>query len=391
MSTSFAPPAPDLRPLIAHVVFSFDYGGLENGVVNLVNHLPDDRSRHAIIALTRATDFRKRLRRSDVQVYELHKSPGKDPGLYLRLYRLLRSLRPDIVHTRNLPTLEAAVVARLAGVRACIHSEHGWDIYDPEGRSRKYRALRRVVSPAVNRFVTVSQELERWLTGIVGVTGSKVECICNGVDMTRFDTSPPVGPAVLPAERFPPGAVVIGSVTRFSDIKDPLNLVRAFIAARTLEPTIDLRLLMAGDGALRAPAQQLLDSAGAAQFAWLPGSRDDVPRLLRSVDVYALGSRREGISNTVLEAMASGLPVVATATGGNLELVQDGVTGRLVAAADPAALSQVLVDYARNPAMRAAHGAAGRARVEREYSLERMISRYEALYQRYGKRVGEAA
>lgn len=379
----------DPRPLIAHVVFSFDYGGLENGVVNVINHLPEERSRHAIVALTRATDFRKRLRRTDVQVYELHKAAGKDPGLYLRLYRLLRSIRPDIVHTRNLPTLEAAFVARLAGVPVRIHGEHGWDIYDPDGRSRKYRMLRRIVSPTVSRFVTVSRELEQWLVGIVGVAGSKVECICNGVDMTRFRAS---SPAVRPyLERFPQGSIVVGSVSRFSDIKDPLNLVRAFITARQLEPSRDVRLLMAGDGSLRAAAQQLLDEAGMGAFAWLPGSRDDVPELLRAMDIYALGSRREGISNTVLEAMATGLPVVATATGGNLELVEEGVTGRLVPVADPAALARALVDYARNPSVRLAHGAAGRARTEREYSLERMISRYEALYQRYGQRLAEAA
>jgi glycosyltransferase involved in cell wall biosynthesis len=137
---------------------------------------------------------------------------------------------------------------------------------------------------------------------------------------------------------------------------------------------------MAGDGHLRAQAQQLLEEAGEAHAAWLPGSRDDIPQLLRAMDVFVLGSLREGISNTVLEAMATGLPVVASATGGNLELIQDNATGRLLPPAASGELAAVLLDYARNDVVRSAHGRAARVRVEQEYSLTRMLADYEALY-----------
>jgi sugar transferase (PEP-CTERM/EpsH1 system associated) len=372
-------------------VFRFDYGGLENGVVNVINGLPADAFRHAIIAMTEASDFRNRLQRPDVTVHALNKQPGKDPGAYLRLFNLLRSLRPAVVHTRNLGTIEGALLGRLAGVARRIHGEHGWDVYDPDGTNRKYRALRKMMNPAIHQFVAVSRELETWLADAVGIRADKVTRICNGVDTSRFVPAVSRTRTALPADRFPTGTTVVGSVTRFSAIKDPLNLVRAFIQARREPAGAQLRLMMAGDGALKADAERLLRDAGEERNAWLPGSRDDVPELLRELDLFVLGSQREGISNTVLEAMATGVPVIATATGGNLELVKDGVSGRLVRYGDREALTRALLDYAGDPALRARHGRAARERAEQEYSLKRMLADYESLYRNQLVRFGQAA
>jgi sugar transferase (PEP-CTERM/EpsH1 system associated) len=380
----------DPRPLIAHVLFRFDYGGLENGVVNVINGLPAERFRHAVVALTEASAFASRIARADVTVHALNKRAGNDPAMLLRLYRLLRTLRPAIVHTRNLATIEGALVARLAGVPRRIHGEHGWDVYDPDGTSRRYRALRRLMNPAIHRFVALSAELEQWLLRTVGIAAGKVVRICNGVDTERFAPAPGAQRALLQG-RFAPASVIVGSVTRFSAIKDPLNLVRAFIAARREPFGAPLRLVMLGDGALKAEAERMLDEAGLAADAWLPGSRDDVAPMLREFDIFALGSAREGISNTVLEAMASGLPVIASATGGNLELIEDGVSGRLVPAQDAAPLARALLDYASNPNLRATHGAAARARAVGNYSLRQMLAAYQALYNGQCAHLREAA
>jgi sugar transferase (PEP-CTERM/EpsH1 system associated) len=364
-------------------VVRFDHGGLENGVANVVNGLSAGDYRHAVIALTEVTSFRKRLC-DGVSVYALGKRPGKDPGAYVRLFRLLRELEPAVVHSRNLGTLDCALVAFLAGVPVRVHGEHGWDVHDPEGKRWKYRMLRRSVSHLVHRFVTVSDEIRQWLVGVVGLPAGKITRICNGVDTTKFcPRDAAAAPrSSLPAAMRVEGAVVIGTVTRFAAIKDPLNLVDAFIRLRAATPEIaaSLRLVMIGDGELRADALARLEAAGAADAAWLPGTRDDVPGLLGDMDVFVLGSLREGISNTVLEAMASGVPVIATATGGNGELIESGQTGELVPVGDADALANAIRRYAADRELRARHGKRARERAVAQFSLDGMVDNYRRLY-----------
>ena len=139
-------------PRIAHVIYRLDFGGLENGLVNLINRLPPDEFEHVIVCLTEATAFRNRLR-DGIDIVELHKTPGQDWRLYHKLRRVFSKLRPDIVHTRNLATLEAQFPAWLAGVKHRIHGEHGRDVHDLDNSSAKYRWLRRVFSLLVQRYV----------------------------------------------------------------------------------------------------------------------------------------------------------------------------------------------------------------------------------------------
>src|SRR5690606_22028275 len=154
-----------------------DYGGLENGIVNLVNSLPASELNHVIIAMSEVSDFRLRIRRPDVQVIALHKKPGKDLGAYVRLWRLLRKLKPSIVHTRNIGTMDCLPVAWAAGVPTRIHGEHGWDVHDPDGKNPKYRRMRRLFNPFTHAFVTVSRDLATWLSREVGIDASKVHHI----------------------------------------------------------------------------------------------------------------------------------------------------------------------------------------------------------------------
>ena len=383
-----APPpggaSPDRRPLIAHVIYRLGVGGLENGVVNLVNRLPEARFRHAIVCLTDYTEFRSRITRPDVAVYAVHKREGHDLGAGLRLYRLLRRLRPAVVHTRNLGCLEALVPAWLAGVPARVHGEHGWDVFDPHGTSRKYRLLRRLHGPLVDRYVPLSRELENYLVAGVGLAADRMTRIYNGVDTARFRPRNGAGGAqALPAGFAGPDDLVIGTVGRMHGVKDQLNLAHAFVRLTGEAPAQAgrLRLVLIGDGPLRAACQGVLDGAGLGAQAWLPGDRDDVPDLMRAMQLFVLPSLAEGISNTILEAMASGLPVIATAVGGNPELVEDGVTGALVPPRDPAALADALRTFVRDPVRRTAAGLAARQRAETRFSLAAMMSRYTELYE----------
>lgn len=372
--------AGDKRPLIAHVIYRLDVGGLQNGVVNLINRLPADRFRHVVICATDYTDFRDRIQRDDVEVYALHKQAGQDFGLYLRLFRLLRRLRPALLHSRNLATVECQLSAWLARVPCRVHGEHGWDVNDPDGNNRKYQWLRRMFIPFVHRYVPLSRELERYLVEKVGVPDYKITRIYNGVDTERFN---PQGKRSLP-ESFgvAEDLIVIGTVGRMHGVKDQLTLVRAFTRLTELVPEAKdkLRLVLVGDGPLRVQAEAILSEYGVRQAAWLPGEREDIPDILRAMDLFVLPSSAEGISNTVLEAMASGLPVVATAVGGNPELVQEGECGALVPPGDPAALADVLAAYVRDPERLRSHGEAARVRAETQFSLAGMLERYARLY-----------
>ncbi|TAN79301.1 MAG: TIGR03088 family PEP-CTERM/XrtA system glycosyltransferase, partial [Gallionella sp.] len=288
---------PTGAPLVVHVIYSLGVGGLENGLVNLINNMPRDRYRHAIVCLHSYTDFAKRIQGSDVHVYSLDKKPGKDPGLYVRLGRLLRQLKPDIVHTRNLAALEGQVVAALAVPARRVHGEHGRDVFDVAGRNVKYNLLRRMIRPLVHRYIAVSRDLEQWLAAQIGVEASRISQIYNGVDSQKFRPRRAEDPAPLLPVQFAGGRqVIIGSVGRMAVIKDHLTLVRAFILLIQQHPQLreTAHLLIVGDGPCREACAQLLAEAGLSGCAYLAGERNDVAELMRAMDIFVLPSLGEG-------------------------------------------------------------------------------------------------
>src|SRR5262244_3855198 len=275
-------------PLIAHVIYGLKIGGVENGLVNLINHIPAERYRHAIVCITDYSDFRLRIRRPDVECYALHKPPGKVPGFYVNVRRLLRRLRPQIVHTRNLTTLITQVPAMLAGVPVRIHGEHGRDMLDLNGSNVKYQRVRRMMRPFVHEYIALSRDLEAYLLGKIGVAQPRLTQIYNGVDIETFRPAE-LRRADLPVEGF--GAadrVVVGTVGRLQAVKDQVTLVRAFVCLLERRPDLRsrLRLAIIGDGALRQPCLEILAQTGRGHLAWLPGERDDVARLMQGFDVF---------------------------------------------------------------------------------------------------------
>lgn len=367
-------------PLIVHIIHRLAIGGLENGLVNLINHMPADRYRHAIVCMTQSSDFQKRIKAEDVNVFQLHKKPGHDFMLYFRLWRLLRKLRPAVVHTRNIGTLECQFIALLAGVPARVHGEHGRDMADIDGRNATYLRLRKFFRPLISRYIVVSNDLAQWLREQVQVPAARVVQIYNGVDAKHFHPSTSTWRDVLPKDFAPSGALVLGTVGRLSSEKDQLTLIRAFMRTRELCPHLMLRLVLIGDGPLKADIEQAIVAARLEEQVWIAGARGDIAAIMRELEIFVLPSLGEGISNTILEAMASGLPVIATRVGGNPELVVENETGRLVAAADPEAMAQAIMGYVRQRKLLLQHGQAGRARIEREYSMDAMVKSYLAVY-----------
>jgi sugar transferase (PEP-CTERM/EpsH1 system associated) len=381
---------PDERPrLVVHVVDALDTAHTDNSLLNLIRHLPPERYRHAIVCLHDQGGYQGGMHEHGVQIVNLHKRAGRDPLHYLRMFDVLRTLRPDVIHTRDGTGLPAQVVAALAGVKLRVHAEHGrtaaGGCAGPRARwPARYGAclLRRMLRPLIDHFIAVSSDLEQWLVETIGAEPARVSQIANGVDTVEFH--PRLGPsaAVGPPGFMHDGVFVIGSVGRMDDAGNHTTLVEAFLRliASPHPAHQRLRLLLVGDGPARAECQALLHRAGAAARAWLPGARPDAAQLLRAMDLFVLPSLAEDRTNAILQAMATGLPVVASAVGGNTDLVHPGFTGILVPPMSTEMLAAAIADYCRIPELAARHGARARSQVIARHSMPAMARDYLAVY-----------
>jgi sugar transferase (PEP-CTERM/EpsH1 system associated) len=366
---------------VMHVVFSFEPGGMEFGVLKLVNTLDPGRIRSSVCS-TRAGGALAPLLAPRVDFFELHRREGNDPRLVWDLYRLFRRERPHIVHTHAWGTLlEGLIAARLARVPVVVHGEHG----TLQLRSRQ-RVFQRFAWKQVDRVLSVSSRLAERMARDVGVPREQIHVIRNGVDIARFS-----GPMDKRDARrtlgLPADGHVVGAVGRLVPVKDHVSLVEAvaLLGAEGLRPVVAI----AGDGPLRAEIESRAAALGVAGQVKLLGHRQDIDRVFAALDVFVLSSRSEGLSNTILEAMAAGLPVVATDVGGAGEMVDD-TSGLLVPPASPSELAGALRRVLLDPELRTALGRAGRARVEREFTLDGAVRRYEALYADLAQKRGVA-
>jgi sugar transferase (PEP-CTERM/EpsH1 system associated) len=376
--------------LVLHVVHRFDTGGLENGLVNLINFMPAPAYRHAVLALTAITDFKARVQRDDVEFIALNKAPGQGFKTWPRLWRELRRLRPAVMHTRNLGPLEMQVAAAAARVPVRVHGEHGRELDDLQGNNKNLQRVRRLYAPFVHRYVALSCDLQSYLVDKVGIAPARISQIYNGVDAQRF-VPPASGPEPITGCPFAaPAHWLVGTVGRMQGVKDQTLLAHAFVRMLQMQPALRARarLVLVGEGPLRAQAQAILDEAGYSSLGWLPGERRDVPNVMRGLNCFVLPSLAEGISNTILEAMATALPVVATQVGGNSELVAHGKTGLTVPAASVQAMATALLQLASDPEGAAAMGQAGRVEVERRFSMQAMVAAYQNLYDSQLARAG---
>lgn len=368
-------------PLVVHLLYRLDVGGLETLLIDCINRMPAERYRHAVICLTDYTAFAQKITRPGVEIYSLHKAPGLSPGTHVALWKLLRKLRPSVLHTYNLAAIEYHFLAALAGVPLRIHAEHGRDASDPDGTNKKHNTLRRWLRPLIHRFVPVSADLQGWLKSVIGVPERKNTLVPNGVDTDHFAPAP-AGVGVIKGRHFPRSCFVIGTVGRVQDVKNHRGLVQAFIRLREKLPTHRerLRLVIIGDGPCLPAVRQQVADAGLDDLVWLPGARSDIRDVMRTFSVFALSSIAEGTPVTILEAMATGLPIVATRVGGIPEVVQHGRTGMLAPASDADALADALAFYVEQPALLAEHGLASRRTAEARFSIDATVAAYLDLY-----------
>jgi sugar transferase (PEP-CTERM/EpsH1 system associated) len=383
--TSSPPNRPGAPIRILHAVDSLGTGGTELMSAALIQGT-EERFQHAVCCLRGYGHDANGVADLTVPITFLGKRKGHDWGLALRIARLCRSFRPQVVHARNWGTMDAVIGARLAGVPVVIQSEHGRDLGDLDGLHRARLRVRRLLAPFIDMHVVVSVHLQRWLLERVRLRPERVRIVPNGVDATRFKP-------LLQRDRareqcgYGPTDVVFGAVGRLVPVKDHATLLEAFHAVSARHP--DSRLLVVGDGSERPALEEQVRRRGIADRVRLVGHRDDVAQWLGIMDVLVHPSLMEGMSNAVLEAMAVALPVVATAVGGTPEIVEHNRTGLLVPPSTPSALTDAMRSYCASAATRMTHGAAGRARVEAYYPLTKMIAGYSEIYREaLARRVG---
>jgi sugar transferase (PEP-CTERM/EpsH1 system associated) len=377
-------PAPAPVKLI-HVVLGLDVGGLERMVLRLLAGLDRSRWSPAVVALDAPGALAAELVPLDTPLHVMGRAPGLDAELVVRLSTLLRREGAALLHTHNAAAhLYGTLAARLAGLTGrvglaggrgrprVVHTKHGRNEPDVP----RQVLLNRLASALCDRVVAVSDDAAAVALGVERVRADKVITIGNGVPTDEFRPRGD-GAAARRLLGVPPGGFHVGCVARLAAVKDHGTLLEAFARLRVALP--DAHLTLVGDGPERASLEARRALLGLDHAVTFAGARADVAPLLAAFDVFALASRSEGMSLTLLEAAAAGLPVVATRVGGNAEVVVAGETGLLVPPGEPGALASALAAVAANP-HRAALGAAGRARVEHRFGVARMARAYAELY-----------
>jgi glycosyltransferase involved in cell wall biosynthesis len=360
------------RLRIAHVAPGLQLGGLEKLLVEFARHADRSAFELFFVSLSERGPLAEALEACGWPVASLNAKPGLRPRLVLRLARLFHQWDIDVIHTHNNgPLIYGAPAARLARVAGVVHTRHG----QSSRASRRQTALVRVVARLADRIVCVSDDSLR-LSVAQGIPARKLCRLWNGIDIERFAYTGPEtrGPAVL--------------VARLSPEKDIATLLRAVALVVRDEPAFQLEI--AGEGACLAELERLASELGVAERVRFLGLVHDVPALLARASLFVLPSLTEGVSLTLLEAMARGLPIVATRVGGNAEVVMDGDTGFLVPTMSPDVLAEKILLLWRDPERARRMGQAGRERVERFFNVRAMVGEYEDLYRRIvgGRRAG---
>jgi sugar transferase (PEP-CTERM/EpsH1 system associated) len=368
---------PRLRVL--HVIDRLDVGGTECGIVKVIEGLSGDSFEHRICTVRGFNEKFLKEHGLGNKVYVAGRSTSGFQFLLGRLARIMREFRPHVVHSRNWGAIEAIPAARLARVPVAIHSEHGYEVDMLAGLPTRRRIIRRIAYAAADAVFTVTEELRDYHARQAWVSAARIRVLPNGVDTIRFarrsgERDDVRGRLGVGGER-----IVLGCVGRMVPIKDHRTLLQA--AETLIGRGLPVHLLLVGSGPELTKHQEFVRASpilsGRTIFV---GSTAEVPSLLNAMDVFVLPSLSEGMSNTLLEAMASSLPTIATNVGGNPELIEDGSSGWLFQPGDVTGLTDRLERLIRDPNLRQALGESARKRVDQHFSLGRMILRYRDLY-----------
>jgi len=356
---------------ILHIIPNFGPGGAERLVVDLMENTDKECFEVAAISLypQSGTIFEREIQEKKLMVYYLNKHRGLDLRIILQLYYIFKTFKPHVVHT-HLYVLRYALLPMLfCRVPVRVHTVHNvaQKEVDKVGKLVHWIAFRlgRVIP------VSISQEVANTVKALYG-KNIYTPVIYNGISTMRF--IPKVERKNIKEEE----DVVLLHIGRFAPQKNHLLLIEAFAQVVKEFPT--MRLWLVGDGSLRPEIERVVKEKGLEEKVLLLGIRDDVPKLLEDSDIFALPSDWEGVPLTILEAMAAGKPVIATAVGGVPELIEDGVTGILVPPRNHEALTKGILCLAKDSALRKRMGEAGQKRALGKFDISKTAREYEDLY-----------
>ncbi len=312
-------------------------------------------------------------------------SPKSDPKAVRELIGILRTERPDVLHTHTAKAggagRVAALLARDARPAVVVHTYHGHVLrgYFGRGKETFYRLLERALAYRTDRLIAVSREVRDELVSLGVAPLSKFVVIPYGFDLSaRTDTTETERRRVRSELGANDGTLVVGWVGRLTPIKRPLDLVH--VLAALVEHRVDAMLCIVGDGPDRAAVEALAASLGVANRCYVAGYRQHLGEWYAAFDAFCLTSANEGTPVAAIEALAAERPVVATRVGGTPAVVEDGVSGYLADEGDVATISARLAELAADPALRTRMGQAGAARMNELYAKERMADEIDGLY-----------
>jgi sugar transferase (PEP-CTERM/EpsH1 system associated) len=369
---------------ILHVVDNLGKGGLENGLVNVIQHSDPSRFEHVVYAIRQLGPNAERLAEIGVRVICQGKRDTDSQIQIPRLVHAIRAIRPDIVHSRNWAAVEAVIAGRWVGSCKLVHSEHGLEADANAGEPRRRVWFRRLAYEMADRVLSVSYQLRDLHSRRTGFNADRITVIHNGVDRERFFPDPVARVRVREELGLSENDFCIGCVGNFFPVKGHITALQAMDGLAGGEK--NWRLLLIGDGPERSNLEAFVNSRPQwAKHVSFLGVSHRVPEMMNALDVYVLPSIAEGISNSLLEAMATGLPVIATETGGNPEVIADEHSGLLFPVGDAGRLTEHLLVLVRERERRMRLAQSALRRVREEFSLEAMIGKYEHLYASLGR------
>ena len=367
---------------IFYIVNTLGYGGVEKYVVDIINNINTQHFYPIIVCLKKVGPLKDKIK-NRLTIYELNKKEGNSPFLPFRLAKLIKKEGVDIIHSNNWGTFVESVIAKwISRAPVVIHAQHGLEMNDSEATSKlkryKRNIIRHVFSYLTDTIAVVSCATQEFVTDGWKAPKEKVKLIYNGVDLNVFNNLLVLKDTKYSELSISKNDLIIGSVGRLMRVKNYPCLIRAF---KILSQEFNhVKLLLIGEGPDMLEIKSLIEKLDLTNKIKLLGNRNDIRDILTVMDIFVLPSISEGISLSILEAMASHVPVVTTNVGGNPEIIENGKNGILVGPDNADELANAIRTLIVNPDKRKELGNSGRKIVEEKFALDRMVEDYESLY-----------